>query len=330
MDRVHNPQFGETAMTELHWDVVVVGGANWDYMVQGPHLPKAGETVTGEQFHEAAGGKGANQAIAVARLGARVAFVGRVGKDSRGDQILQKMANESVNVDYVVRDEVLPTGIALIMVDSHGEKQILTASGANGFLGVTDIDAARDAIQRSKVVLTQLEIPIETVERTVALASDGPAQVLLDPAPAQKLSDELLRRLHVLRANANEAEVLTGVPVSDRDSAREAAKALMRRGVKNVIVQGGSDGNLAMSNGDEHWLPKIRVPSVDATGAGDAFCAALAVMLAEGKSLFEAAKYGSAAAALKTTVVGAQAGLPRRETILALLATQDAWQTSGA
>jgi ribokinase len=313
-------------MNAKQWDVVVVGGANWDYLVRGPKLPAAGETVPGNEFQEAPGGKGANQAVAAARLGARVAFVARIGNDRRGDHILDRLADESVNTEFVVRDPVEPTGIALVMVDWEGEKQVLTAPQANRLLALTDVDRAAEAIRSSRVLLTQLEIPVEVVARALAIAREAAVQVVLDSAPPVPLSNELLGLVGVIRANAGEVEVLTGMSVRDRTSARAAADELIRRGAKATVIQAGSDGNLVVSNSEEHWLAKLRVPAVDSTGAGDAFAAALAVMLAEGRSLPEAARFANAAAAQKTTVLGAQAGLPYRQTVMAMLDTQEKWQ----
>jgi ribokinase len=300
-------------------DIVVVGGANWDYLVRGPRLPRAGETLAGDQFQEAAGGKGANQACGAARLGARVALIARVGKDRRGASMLSKLNKEGVSCDFVIQDPVLETGIALVMVNWQGEKQILTAPGANGWLTVTDIKEATSAFQGARVLLAQLEVPLDAVREAAELARKFDTHVILDAAPAIPLSDDLLRLVDVIRANAGEAQVLTGIPVVDRESARRAAQQLMQRGVKTAIIEAGSEGNLVISTDLEQLLPRIDVPAVDTTGAGDAFAAALAVMLAEQRPLIEAATFANAAAALKTTVLGAQSGLPHRKTVLALM-----------
>jgi ribokinase len=307
------------------WDVVVIGGANWDFLARGPKLPKAGETVPGDEFQEAPGGKGANQAVAAARLGARVAFVGRVGVDQRGEQVLSRLADEGVHAQYVTRDSMQPTGSAIVMVDWSGEKQILTAPGANRWLTPLEVEQAAPAIQSARLLLIQLEIPIDSVHRALQLAHVSGTLVVLDPAPPQALSDDLLSLVGTIRANAGEAELLTGIPVHDRASARRAADELIKRGVKQAVLQAGPDGNLAVSNGDEFWLPRVHVPAVDSTGAGDAFAAALAVMIGEGKSLQEASRFANAAAALKTTVLGAQAGLPRRDTVRAMLHFGETW-----
>jgi ribokinase len=306
---------------EVTWDVVVVGGANTDYLVRGPRLPTAGETVEGEEFTAGVGGKGANQAVGAARLSARTAFIARVGIDARGDEILEKLAAEGVNTEFVVRDSSAPSGVALIMVDAEGQKQILTAPGSNRSLTTKDIEHAAFAISRAGVLLAQLEAPIDVVLAAATIAKRAGAKVVLDPAPPHgKLPDELLKLIDVIRPNSGEAEVLTGIRVIDRDTARAAAKQLLDRGVGAVAVQAGSEGNLLVWPGGEYLLPLIPVKSIDATGSGDAFCAALAVAMSEGLSLTEAGPFASAAAAHAATKLGAQAGLPRREELLALLA----------
>jgi ribokinase len=300
------------------FDVVVIGGANMDYLVQGPALPRPGATVQGALFQEAPGGKGANQAVAVARLGGRAALIACVGADARGDAVFQRLVDECVDTRDVVRDPVAPTGVALIAVGASGEKQIVTAPGANQRLTPAAVEAATDRIAIAAVVLLQLEIPIETVEAAIHLARAAGARVVLDPAPAVPLREEILRDVHVIRANAAEAEVLTQIEVTDRASARRAADNLRRRGVRAACV-GAPDGNLLVSDEGETWLPHLAVAAVDATGAGDAFAGALALALAEGGDLASATRFAHVAAALATTRVGAQAGLPRRDAVLDLL-----------
>jgi ribokinase len=309
---------------DKEWDVVVVGSANTDFLIRGPKLPTAGETAQGEEYHEGAGGKGANQAVAAARLGARTAFVARVGRDRRGEELTRRLQAEGVDGRRVVQDPEAPTGAAIIMVDRRGEKAILVAPGANGRMSAADVDAAADLIRSARVVLCQLEIPLEAVTAACRLARADGARVLLDPAPARPLPDELLRLLDVIRPNAGEAETLTGVQVRDRASARQAAERLLARGVRAAAVQGGDEGNLLVWADGECWMPKLPVRSIDATGAGDAFAAGLAVMLAEGRPLSEAGPFANAAAALATTVVGAQDGLPRRAAVQSLLAAASA------
>jgi ribokinase len=218
-----------------------------------------------------------------------------------------------------MRDGDAPTGVAVIQVDARGEKQILTAPGANERLGVGDVEAAAPAIGSARIVLMQLEAPLDAVIVAARLGRDAGARLMLDPAPPRKLPDELLGILDVIRPNAAEAGVLTGVKVGDRRTAHDAAVRLLARGVGAAVVQAGPEGDLGVWADGEHWLPRIPVESVDATGAGDAFAGAFAVMLAEGRSLAQAGRFASAAAALTTTKLGAQAALPRREQVLALL-----------
>jgi ribokinase len=307
-------------MRRTDWDVVVVGGANMDFLVKGSSLPDPGQTIEGESFQQAPGGKGANQAVAAARLGVRVAMVARVGKDEHGSAIVRGLEGEHVSTRHVSRDEKDSTGVALIMVDQRGEKQILTAPGANRRMTPEQVRAAGTVIQSTRVVLAQLEVPLECVLEAARLGRKAGARFVLDPAPALPLPDEFLGLVDVIRPNASEARVLTGITVTDRDSARRAAEWLLKHGAGAAIVQAGDEGDLLVDRDHEYWLPRFRVKSIDATGAGDAFAAALAVALAEGRSLAEAGPFASAAAALATTVVGAQAGLPRRDAVLALLA----------
>ena len=302
------------------YDVVVVGKANIDYLVRGPRLPGPGQSVNGDAFQEAVGGKGANQAVAAARLGARVALVARVGRDSRGDAVLARLHDESVDTRFVTRDPDEPTGVALCQVGASGEKQILSASGANARLTAALVREAAPALTSARVVLCQLGVPLEAVEEAVRIARSVRVLVMLDPGPPAPLPNGLLAQLDVIRPNASEAQILTGIRVRDRNGAREAARDLLRRGVKTAVVQAGDDGDMALSRDRELWLPRFEVKRVDATGAGDAFASALAVCLAQGKPLEEAGPFASAAAALATTHLGAQASLPMREAVLQLLA----------
>lgn len=311
-------------MTPKKWDVVVVGGANYDYLVRGSHLPGPGDTVQGETFQEAPGGKGANQAVAAARLGARVAFVARIGTDPHGDQIMERLAAEGVNTTRVIHDSDAPTGVALVQVSEQGEKQILVAPGANRRLNMADIERAAPALETTHILLTQLEISLESVKAAVRLGGGSQAQIVLDPAPPLDLPDEFLRMVDVVKPNAGEAESLTGVKVQDRNSARKAAQQLLERWVKVVAIQAGDEGDLLVWPEREQWLPRLLVESVDATGAGDAFAAALAVALAEGRPLAEAGLFANAAAALTTTKLGAQTALPRRQEVQTLLARSTA------
>lgn len=299
--------------------IVVIGGCNFDYLIRGPQLPIAGETVEGNEFQEAPGGKGANQAIAASRLGAQVAFIGRIGDDARGDACQRRLVEAGVNPQGIIRDHAAHTGIALVLVNQDGQKQIMTAPGANRRLSVDDIEARRGLLLGAKVVLAQLEVPVDALQRAFEICRESGVTTVLDPAPAAPLPTDLIRLIDVIRPNALEAQDLTGVMVTNRATALQAARQLIERGVKIAVVQAGDEGNLAVWQSGEQWLPKHSVNSIDATGAGDAFAAALAVQLGEGSSIAQAAIFANAAAALATTKLGAQAGLPLRGEVEQLL-----------
>ncbi|HTO97370.1 MAG TPA: ribokinase [Myxococcales bacterium] len=301
------------------YDVVVVGKANVDYLVRGPRLPGPGQSVTGDAFHEAAGGKGANQAVGAARLGAKVALVARVGRDARGDTVIAALHDAGVETRFVTRDDQAPTGVGLCQVGASGEKQILSAAGANAKLSAACVRQAEEALGATRMVLCQLGVPLEAVEEAFRIGRGARALAMLDPGPPAPVPDSLIAQLDVIRPNASEAQALTGIAVRDRGQARAAAQDLLRRGARIAAVQAGEHGDVLLSHDQELWLPRFEVERLDATGAGDAFASALAVCLAEGRPLEEAGPFASAAAALATTVLGAQASLPRREAVLALL-----------
>jgi ribokinase len=300
--------------SRFRYDVVVVGGANTDHVARGEHLPTPDHAaVVGDAYRTGPGGKGANQAVAAARLGARVAFIGCVGDDRRGDQLYDHLQAEGVDVRYVVRDDRAPTGVTLIHVDASGHRHSLSVLGANLTLAPEDVSAAREAIESAAVVATQLEIPMPAVEASVHLAHDAGAKVILDPAPPLALPPGLLRLVDLVTPNAEEAEFLTGVHVQGLVTARAAGIRLLREGAGAAAVQAGDEGNLIVWPDGEWWNPYLDVDAVDLTGAGDAYTAALAVALAEGHGWAEAAPFANAASGLATTGLGAQAPLPLRQ-----------------
>ncbi|HEX4386307.1 MAG TPA: ribokinase [Myxococcales bacterium] len=301
------------------FDVVVVGKANIDYLARGPQLPGPGEGVNGDAFQEACGGKGANQAVGAARLGAKVALIARVGNDARGETVLAALREAQVDASHITRDALVHTGVALCQVDAAGNKQILSATGANARLTAALVRDAAEVLRSCKILLCQLGVPFEAFAEAVRIAREGGARVVLDPAPGFPLPDEVLAQLDVVRPNAIEAESLTGLRVTDRDSARAAAQHLVRRGAKAAAVQAGRDGDILIWAGGEAWLPRFEVKRVDVTGAGDAFASALAFSLSQGVALPEAGRFASAAAALATTRLGAQASLPTRQQVQELL-----------
>lgn len=294
--------------------IVVVGSSNTDMIIKMGRIPRPGETIIGGDFSMAAGGKGANQAVAAARSGGRVGFIARVGRDLFGEQAIRGFAADGIDVGNVIMDETAPSGVALIFVGGDGENSIGVASGANACLSVEDIDRARDAISGAGILLIQLEIPIETVRAAVSLAPEH-ARVILNPAPAQPLDDELLARVSILTPNESEAELLTGVSVHDHAGAEKAAAALRGRGVETVLITLGAEGVFVADREFTGIVPGFSVEAVDTTAAGDVFNGALAVGLAEKRPLIDAVRFANAAAALSVTRLGAQPSAPGRAEI---------------
>lgn len=300
--------------------VMVIGSSNTDLIIKVARIPKPGETILGGEFARAAGGKGANQAVAAARAGGAVTFIARVGRDANGEAALAGFAADGINVKHVIRDPVRPSGVALILVDRKGENSIAVASGANDKLSPADVREANAAFRYARVVLLQLETPLKTVMASVALAAAAGVRVVLNPAPAQPLPAQLLKSVYVLTPNESEAELLTGVVVSNEATAARAANKLLARGVQNVIITIGARGAFVTGKAVQQMIPGFKVHAVDATGAGDVFNGALVVGLAEGRSLLEAARFASAAAAISVTRFGAQPSAPTRREIEAVLA----------
>jgi ribokinase len=295
--------------------MVVVGSSNTDMIIQMPRIPRPGETILGGRFSMAAGGKGANQAVAAARAGGNVTFVARVGDDMFGKKAVEGFVTDGINVDHVIRDPEAPSGVALIFVADDGENSIGVASGANGRLSPADIEKARDAIASADVLVMQLETPLDTVRAAARIASDRGVRVILNPAPAQPLDDDLLKRVSILTPNETEAELLTGVRVDDEKSAGKAAKALLAKGIQTVMITLGPCGAFIATPEGGLVVPGFKVEPVDTTAAGDVFNGALAVALSEGKSLKDAVRFANAAAALSVTKLGAQPSAPARPEI---------------
>ncbi|MDR7402183.1 MAG: ribokinase [Armatimonadota bacterium] len=300
--------------------IAVVGSANVDLVVTAPRLPQVGETVIGGTFATFPGGKGANQAVAAARLGASVAMVGRVGADAFGRALRDGLAAEGVDVRHLREDPQASTGVALITVDQAGRNTIVVASGANMRVSADDVEAARDVLAASQVVLLQLEVPVPVVLHAARLASEAGCRVILDPAPApaDPLPESLYRLLTVINPNEVEARALTGVDPADADGARRAADTLLARGCRAAVIKLGERGSYVAADGVRELAPAVPVQAVDTTAAGDAFAAALAVALAEGRDLRGAVRFATVAAAVSVTRAGAQPSMPRREEVLAL------------
>jgi ribokinase len=295
--------------------IVVVGSSNTDMVVKAARIPAPGETVLGGAFVMAAGGKGANQAVAAARLGAEVTLVARLGADPLGDEAVAGYHKDSILTDLIVRDPDRPTGVALILVDAHGENSITVALGANEALSPDDVDCAADRIRAADAVVMQLEVPLAAVERAATIARAAGVPVILDPAPAPDggLPAALLRNVTCLKPNESEAERLTGISVSDLASAERAARALQGLGPRTVIITLGSQGALVVDEAAVHHVPAYRVTAVDTTAAGDAFTGAFATAVGAGTALEEAVRRAAAAGALAATRMGAQPSLPTRD-----------------
>lgn len=300
--------------------IVVIGSANTDLVVKTDRMPSPGETVLGGRFMMAGGGKGANQAVAASRLGGVVTFVARVGRDLFGEQALAGYRAERMDVRHVTCDENAPSGVALICVDRAAENSIVVAPGANERLSPQDVDRAEPEIAAADFVVLQLEIPLPAVVHAAEVAERHGVPVILNPAPAAAIPDELLRRCYLLTPNRSECAMLTGMPVTDAADVERAADALLARGVRRVVVTLGGEGSLVKGPDCCEWVEARRVEAVDTTGAGDTFNGALAVALSEGRSLREAVRFATAASSIAVTRMGAQSSVPMREEVDALLA----------
>ena len=312
--------------------VVVIGSANLDLTVAVERLPREGETVLGGDLLLADGGKGANQAVAALRAGAAVKFLANLGRDSFGDRICRDLVAAGLPADGLLRDESAPTGVALIVVDRQGRNQIAVAPGSNQSLLPGMIDENATFLSAGAVMLLQLEIPIATVERSLQFAKARGMTTILNPAPAGDLPESLLRQVDVLTPNETEAETLTEIAVSDPNCAEAAAKALLTRGPRAVIVTLGAQGALLCAESIVRYLSALPVEVVDTTAAGDAFSGALAAALAarkqlgaqwDARDLEGAVRFANAAGALATTKRGAQESLPTRDEILGLLSRRE-------
>lgn len=292
--------------------VLVFGSINMDLVARTPRLPERGETLIGHSFETVPGGKGANQAVAVARLGVPVEMLGRVGQDSFGESLLQGLRADGVGCDRIYQDST-SSGIAIIAVEDSGENHIIVVAGANGRVGDTELGHLKERVLDARVLLLQLEVPIDVVVEAAAIAHQAGVTVILDPAPApQQLPDALYPHVNIITPNQGEAERLVGFPVKDWDSATEAAQVLLKRGVGTALIKLGPLGALCVTSQEQFQVPPFPVEAVDTVAAGDAFNGGLAAALAEGRSLQEATRQAAAVAALSVTKAGAQPSLPNR------------------
>ena len=296
--------------------ILVIGSSNTDMVIKTNNFPAPGETILGGRFLMNAGGKGANQAVAAARLGGMVTFIGKIGDDIFGKQAVQQLEDEGINVNFVAVDHENPSGVAMITVDHKGENSIVVAPGSNGTLSSGDFNKALSELQDAEFVLMQLEIPIPTVEYIAQIAAQKQKKVILNPAPAAELSDELLQNLYIITPNETEAELLTQIKVTDEQSALKAAEALHKKGVEIVIITMGAAGAFLLINGESEIIHASKVKAVDTTAAGDTFNGALAVGLSEGKTIQESIAFANKAAAISVTRIGAQSSVPYRNEII--------------
>ncbi len=294
--------------------IIIVGSANTDMVVKIDKHPLPGETRLGGDFFMNAGGKGANQAVAAARLGGNVAFVAKVGNDIFGKQTLEGLTNENIDTSHVFIDDFAPSGTALIIVNAEGENSIVVASGANAKLNEKDVASISD-LTDTAFILMQLETPIETISAVINAANIKGTNVILNPAPAQQLSQTILEGLFLLVPNESEASILTGIQVIDLASASNAADALLDKGVRHVIITLGKQGAFFKSVSREILIPAPIVTAIDTTAAGDTFCGALTVALTEGKDWDDAIRFAVTAASISVTRMGAQSSVPYRNEI---------------
>lgn len=297
--------------------IVVFGSYINDLVGRGPHLPRPGETLKGSSFQTGPGGKGFNQAVAAKRTGSEVLMVTKVGLDSFGELAISNFKKEGIPTRYVFRDSQAPTGAALIVVhEETGENQILVTMGACGRITEEEVESGRKDIEKASLVLTQFETNMDATERCISIAKKVGVPVILNPAPMQEVSDDILAMVDIVTPNEIEASMLSGVEISDLTSTREAAKLLLAKGVKKVVITLGKKGVYACADDEELVLPAVGyAPVVDTTGAGDAFNGALATGLAEGMGFFEAVKFSNVAASLSTTRYGAAQSMAYRKEV---------------
>ncbi|MBA7589180.1 Ribokinase [subsurface metagenome] len=300
--------------------IVVFGSINMDYIARVLHLPIPGETIIGYDFQRLPGGKGANQAVACARLGAEVMMIGCVGSDIFGDNIVNELKNSGMDVSLISRNNRVSTGVALIIVNKTGENNIIIIPGANGEVGKNELMILEGTLEKADILLLQLEIPIGIVLQAAILGKEKKVTVILDPAPAQKFPGELLRLVYIFTPNEIETASLVGFNNIDSwDKASDAAHIFLKKGVRHSVIKMGNRGALLTNKKFEQIYHSIPVEAIDTIGAGDAFNGALAVALSEGKTINEAVQWGNAAGAFAATKKGTQTAMPNRRELMAIV-----------
>ncbi|MDX7923366.1 ribokinase [Aeromonas media] len=304
--------------------LVVLGSVNADHVLRVPHFPRPGETLTGHSYQVVPGGKGANQAVAAARLGAAVSFIARIGDDAIGHQMKAGFAADGIDVSAVEQDERLPTGIAIIYVSDEGENSIGLSTEANGALDTAMVRRHEALIAGAHTLLLQLEVPLDSVLEAARLARAHGTRVVLNPAPAQPLSADLLALVDLITPNQTEAELLTGVKVTDEASAAQAAARFHQMGISDVMITLGSQGVYCSNARQQQLIPGFRVEAVDTTAAGDTFNGALLAAELAGASFQDAVRFAHGAAALSVTRFGAQSSIPGKQEVDTFLQSQAA------
>ena len=303
--------------------ITVIGSINTDLVVRSSEIPAPGQTLMGHSFIVTGGGKGANQAVAAARLGGDVSLVAKIGADAFGKMSLDNFKKEKINIDHVYIDDLSPSGVAIIVVDDKGENIIVVAPGANAKLSARDIMLAEPVIENADIVLLQLEIPIDTIAEAIKLAKKHERMILLNPAPAASIPNQVLRSVDLITPNQSEALALTGIMVNDVITAQDACDRLHDKGITTVIITMGNKGAYLSSPGHKGLISGFNnVQVVDTVAAGDTFCGALAIAITEKRDLYSAVKFANAAAALSVTKQGAQASIPNRQEVDSMLASQ--------
>lgn len=300
--------------------LTVLGSINADHVIQVPHFPQPGETLSGQNYHIVYGGKGANQAVAAARLGAKVDFIACIGEDKIGLEMKQAFQKDGINTDSIATIQGETTGIAMIQVADSGENSIVISAGANAHLTTDIVDKFKQKILDADALLMQLETPLDAIIYATKIAKQAGKHTVLNPAPAKALPDELLAQLTMITPNETEAEVLTGIKVVDEQSAAQAAAVFHQKGVAIVLITLGAKGVFISHNALQKIIPGFRVQAKDTTAAGDTFNGALVTALLEQKSLEEAIQFAHAAAAISVTRFGAQTSIPSRQETLDFLA----------
>jgi ribokinase len=295
--------------------IIVIGSSNTDMVLKTNRFPKPGETILGGEFHVFQGGKGANQAVAAARLGGNVSLICKVGSDAFGNSAIAHYSAENINIENSIQDQTAPTGVAVITVNAKGENSIIVASGANALLNVDDVSKAIEKDKDTNWFITQLETPLEVIAYLSKYAKENNKKLVLNPAPAQALPDEVYDGLFLITPNETETHLLTGVEVVDESTAKQACEFFKAKGVQNTIITLGSKGAYVSSESYSGFIATVKVKAVDTTAAGDVFNGALMVALSEDKNWKEAVEFACKAAAISVTKMGAQNSAPVRNEI---------------